>query len=176
MNISNPRRILAVGACDSGVLQLLEELTGSSPTPVGDTFAGLSHDLRLETPYYTADVPIWLDDVTNIEEWRAEFTKPEAREVVSVVGAWAYCFRKPVNEERLKGIVARMKAIQDVVEKNCGYGWDGVCLAIAMPQSTTPHLEKSAEDWEDMCREFGFEFVDSEAKGKNEFGGKYNHR
>ena len=45
-----------------------------------------------------------------------------------------------------------------------------MCLAVAMPQSTTPYLEKPTEEWEELCIEHGFEYVDSEAKGKNEFG------
>ena len=40
-----------------------------------------------------------------------------------------------------------------------------------MPQSTTPYLEKSFEEWEELCMEFGFEYVDAEAKGRNDFGG-----
>lgn len=171
MEIPNPRRILAVGASDAGVLQFLKDLTGSAPKQVDNSIAGLSHTLRLETSYYTADLPIWIDDISDIQEWRTEFMKPEAREVVSVVGAWIYCFRKPVHEKAMESIRAGMQAIQEVVEKACGYNWDGVSLAIAMPQSTTPHLEKSAEDWEDLCRDLGFEYVDAEAKGKNELGG-----
>lgn len=171
MDISNPRRVLAVGASDSGVLQLLKDLTGSAPEQVDDSIAGISHNLRLETSYYTVDIPIWIDDISDIQAWRNEFMKPEAREVVSVVGAWIYCFRKPVHEEEIEGIKASMEAIQNVVEKGCGASWDGICLAVAMPQSTTPHLEKSTDDWEDWCRESGFEYVDAEAKGRNEFGG-----
>ena len=41
-----------------------------------------------------------------------------------------------------------------------------------MPQAVTPHLELSFDEWEDICREFGFEFVDAEATGRNEYGGK----
>jgi hypothetical protein len=52
-----------------------------------------------------------------------------------------------------------------------GYAWDGACLAVAMPQSTTPNLQKSTDEWEDLCRESGFEYIDSEAKGRNEYGG-----
>jgi hypothetical protein len=57
-----------------------------------------------------------------------------------------------------------------VIEKACGYGGEMVCLAVAMPQSITPYLEKEAEEWEEMCMEYAFEFVDYEKKGKNEFG------
>jgi len=31
--------------------------------------------------------------------------------------------------------------------------------------------ERSPEEWEDMCQEFGFEFVDFEAKGRNQYSG-----
>lgn len=64
-----------------------------------------------------------------------------------------------------------LQAIADVMEKACGYSSDTVCLAVAMPQSTTPYLEKSFEEWEELCMEFGFEYVDAEAKGRNDFGG-----
>ncbi|KAF2635272.1 hypothetical protein P280DRAFT_198417 [Massarina eburnea CBS 473.64] len=170
MEIRHPRRILALGAPDAGVLALLKDLTGSAPDLVTDTTAGLSHEWQVSTKYYTATLPIWLDEIPNISEWRTEFTKPEAREVVSVLGAWIFCFRKPVTSAHLDTIKETLRAIADVIEKACGYGGDQVCLAVAMPQSTTPYLEKSAEEWDELCMEYGFEFVDVEAKGKNEFG------
>ncbi|OCK77998.1 hypothetical protein K432DRAFT_332874 [Lepidopterella palustris CBS 459.81] len=170
MEIEHPRRILAVGAPDSGVLHLLKDLTGSSPDLVSDSTAGLSHTWELETRYYTASLPIWIDEIPHVRDWREEFVKPEAREVVGALGAWIYCFRKPVREEHVVVIKETLQAIADVVEKACGYSSDAVCLAIAMPQSTTPYLEKSFEEWEELCMEFGFEFVDAEAKGRNEFG------
>ncbi|KAJ4299550.1 hypothetical protein N0V90_004796 [Kalmusia sp. IMI 367209] len=170
MEIHNPRRILALGAPESGVLSLLKDLTGSAPDLVSDTTAGLSHEWHLETKYYTAKLPIWIDEIPDVSEWRTEFTKPEAREVVSVLGAWIFCFKKPIAEKDVDTIKETLQAIADVIEKACGYGADQVCLAVAMPQSTTPYLEKSTEDWDELCMEYGFEFVDSEAKGKNEFG------
>ncbi|KAF1837733.1 hypothetical protein BDW02DRAFT_490740 [Decorospora gaudefroyi] len=170
MEIKNPRRILAIGAPDSGILPLLKELTGSAPEPSSETTAGLTHEWQLETKYYTATLPIWLDELPNVAEWRAEFTKPEAREVVNVLGAWIYCFKKPVEAKDVATIKETMQAVADAIERACGYGGDMICLAVAMPQSTTPYLEKSSEEWEELAMEYGFEYVDSEAKGKNEFG------
>ncbi|KAF1960970.1 hypothetical protein CC80DRAFT_269000 [Byssothecium circinans] len=170
MEIRNPRRILALGAPESGVLGLLKDLTGSAPDLVTDTTAGLSHEWHVTTKYYTATLPIWVDEIPSVAEWRTEFIKPEAKEVVSVLGAWIFCFRKPVTSSQLDTIKETLKSIADVIEKACGYGGDQVCLAVAMPQSTTPYLDKSNEEWEEECMEYGFEFVDSEAKGKNEFG------
>jgi hypothetical protein len=87
-----------------------------------------------------------------------------------VLGAWIYCFKKPVEEKDVDTVKDTMQAIADAIERACGYGGDQVCLAVAMPQSTTPHLEKSSEEWDELAMEYGFEYVDSEAKGKNEFG------
>ncbi|KAF2011229.1 hypothetical protein BU24DRAFT_435773 [Aaosphaeria arxii CBS 175.79] len=171
MEILNPRRILALGAPDAGVLTLLKELTGSTPSAVSNTIAGLTHDFPLTTKYYTATLPIWIDEIPSTTLWRDEFSKPEAREVVSALGAWIFCFRKPVSEEDVTAIRDVLSAIADVIEKAMGYAaGDQVCLAVAMPQSTTPYLEKSGEEWEEVCLEYGFEFVDFEKSGKNEFG------
>ncbi|KAF2126454.1 hypothetical protein P153DRAFT_297908 [Dothidotthia symphoricarpi CBS 119687] len=170
MEIKNPRRILAVGPPDSGVLKVLKTLTGSAPEPTAETVAGLTHEWRIETKYYTATVPIWIDEISNVTDWQAEFTKPEAREVVTALGAWMYCFKKPVEEKDVDTIKETMQAVAKVIERACGFGGDMVCLAVAMPQSTTPYLEKSGEEWEETCMEYGFEYVDFEAKGKNEFG------
>ncbi|KAF8454322.1 hypothetical protein BGX38DRAFT_1267915 [Terfezia claveryi] len=62
--IANPRRILLVGAPNSGKLTILKELTGSLPPTAQSqlSHAGLSHTLSLRTNYYEADVPIWVDE------------------------------------------------------------------------------------------------------------------
>lgn len=121
------------------------------------------------------------------EAWQSEFVKPEAKEVVSALGAWIFCFRKPLDEKQLVRLLflqlngtlidsaknatkESIRAIADVIKKACGYSWDGTCLAVGMPQGITPHLQLDDEDWEEFCRELGFEYVDATTKGKNEFG------
>ncbi|QDS77449.1 hypothetical protein FKW77_006857 [Venturia effusa] len=170
MDITNSRRILALGAPDAGVLALLKDLTGSSPTPVDSTTAGLLHTWKLETQYYRAELSIWIDEIVDLEAWRAEFVKPEAKEVVSALGAWIFCFRKPISQEELGVIKESIRAIADVIRKACGYSWDGTCLAVGMPQGITPHFQLDDEEWEEFCRELGFEYVDATTKGRNDFG------
>lgn len=87
-----------------------------------------------------------------------------------MLGAWIYCFKKPVEQKDADEINETMQAIADAIERACGIGGDMVCLAVAMPQSITPYLEKTGEEWEEACMEYGFEYIDFEAKGKNEFG------
>ena len=82
------------------------------------------------------------------------------------------CFQRPIDDAALAEVETLLEHVSEVVKEGCGYSWDGVCLAVAMPQSITPFLEKSLGDWEDLCQEFGFEFVDFEGKGRNEYAGK----
>lgn len=64
-----------------------------------------------------------------------------------------------------------LKAVSEVIKKARGYSWDGVCLAVATHQSTVPYLDKDVDEWEDICRSFDFEYIDAEAKGRNDYGG-----
>ncbi|KAF7909320.1 uncharacterized protein EAF01_003038 [Botrytis porri] len=169
MEIPHPRRILAVSRPNSGLVDLLKGLTGSAPALTGDSIAGVTHEWSIKTNYYTASVPIWLDEIHEPEIWCKEFLAPEAREVLTVLGAFIVCFRKPVDEAELQAIKILLESVAEVVKEGCGYTWDGVCLAVAMPQSTTPYLEKSFDEWEELCQEHGFEFVDFESKGRNEY-------
>jgi hypothetical protein len=102
--------------------------------------------------------------------WRAEFSKDEAKEVIEVVGAWIYIFRKPVTDDDLTSIKTTMSAIKSVISKACDEYWEGTCLAIGTKQSTTTSLRLEGDSWEDFCQEHGFEYIDAEAKGKNEYG------
>lgn len=177
MEITNCRRILAIGPPECGLLELLKDLTGTTPTPNPDnTLAGLSHTWKITTPYYSATIPIWLDEITSAPTWSSEFLKPEAREVLSVLGAFVVCFRKPVDRAQLERIKGLLEAVREVVREGCGFAWGGVCLAVGMRQSVTPYLEMSGkewEEWEDFCGDLGFEWVDFEAVGRNEFGGMF---
>jgi hypothetical protein len=55
----------------------------------------------LKTQYYTAELGIWIDELPDVGAWGEEFKKEEAREVVTAVGAWIFCFRKPVRQSEL---------------------------------------------------------------------------
>jgi hypothetical protein len=137
------------------------------------TVAGTTHHWPLKTAYYTATVPIWLDEITSPSTWSSEFLAPEAKEVLTALGAFIVCFRKPIDEAELKNVKEMLESVGEVVKEGCGMAWDGVCLAVAMPQGVTPYLEKSFDEWEELCQDFGFEFVDFESKGRNEYSGKH---
>ncbi|EPS44567.1 hypothetical protein H072_1470 [Dactylellina haptotyla CBS 200.50] len=165
------RRILIVGRRDSEVLQFLETLTGSLPSHQhSESHAGLTHTLTLKTQYYTSTIPIWIDEITDPVEWSTAYASKEAKEVRQVLGAIIYVFKRPTSEAEFTDMVTEdLKGVGKVV-KACGYSWDGVCLAVAMPHSMQPQVSKSAEEWDDVTMEYGFEFVDFEAKGRNDYG------
>ena len=88
MEISHPRRILAVSQPDSGLLDLVKssiplsqntprfltpdaDLTGIEATLTADTVAGTTHNWPIKTAYYTANIPIWLDEITEPQTWSA---------------------------------------------------------------------------------------------------------
>lgn len=148
------------------------DLTGSTPAlhENGST-AGLTHEWDVQTTYYTAKVPVWIDEITDAEAWKSEFLKPEAKEVVEAIGAWVYCFRKPEDSSIGGNVEAVLKAIQDVAEEHVGYGADVVMLAVAVPKGTGTVSSNDAKhaDWEDLCLEYGFEYIDYAGRGRNEF-------
>jgi len=63
-----------------------------------------------------------------------------------------------------------MQAIADAIDRACGYSGDQVCLAVAMPQTTNPYLDLPGEEWDELCADAGFEYIDFEKTDRNEFG------
>jgi hypothetical protein len=151
-------------------LTTFQALTGSAPVPIDDSIAGLTHLWTLKTAYYTTDLNIWIDDISELSTWSAEFSKDEAKEVIEAVGAWLYVFRKPVTDDDVNEIKSTISAVKAVIAKATGDYWEGTCLAVGTKQSTTTSLRLEGEEWEEFCQEHSFEYIDAEAKGRNEFG------
>lgn len=178
MEIKHPRRLLILGPSSSGSLDLTEALTGSSPVPhASGSCAGLTHEWAIQNAYYSATVPVWIDEVVDLDEWKTEFMKEEAGEVVRAVGAWVYVFRLEkdgrVNEEVEKAL----GALQEVVEAHEGFGAESVMLAVGMSlpggKGQAGKLGKEqSEAWDDLVMQYGFEFMEFAAEGTNEFGEK----
>ena len=135
----------------------------------------MTHEWDVKTAYYSAKVPIWVDEIPDTEAWRDEFLKPEAKEVIEAVGAWIYCFNKPSSGAVSVDVEGVMKAIQSISKEHAGYGGDTVMLAVAIPHSKAALIEGASADsdeWEDVCMQYGFEYIDYAAQGKNSFGEK----
>lgn len=151
-------------------------MTGGTPiTDESGSVAGLTHEWDLRTAYYSARIPIWIDEITDVDEWKAQFTKPEAREVVEAVGAWIYCFNKGDADEEHGSqwtgeVEDTMKAIDQVVHMACGDEWEGTKLAVGLSPTAGKGQELDMEVWENVGLDHGFEVIDAGAEGKNEFG------
>lgn len=134
----------------------------------------MTHEWTLKTSYYTATIPIWIDEISDLEQWKAEFLKPEAKEVLQAIGAYIYCFSGPKagagNEVNISSDVeATMQAVSEVVERACGAMWDGTKLAIDL---TPANKGKDTAVAEEQCLDLGFEYVHLDSTGKNEYGEK----
>lgn len=127
-SIPNPRRLLILTPTSHSlptVPPLLHSLTGvavhqipTSPETQTETFAGYTthSPLHIENRYYTADVPVWVDEIpvpsaqpesktatgpepeTGTEtgtptQWKDEFSSAEARVVRDALGGVVVCIR-----------------------------------------------------------------------------------
>ncbi|KAK0751944.1 hypothetical protein B0T18DRAFT_387998 [Schizothecium vesticola] len=169
MEIQNPRRILAVSLAEATdhLSRVITDLTGTPPTPQ-PTLAGTTHPLPLTTPYYTTTVPIWLDLVSDPTEWTASFLAPEAKEVLDALGGVVVVFdllaaaAAPSDKAKSKAL---LEGVGHLVRTALGgWEWDGVLLAVgvedddgAKQQGTVG--EEDLEAWEDVCAEWGLEFI-----------------
>lgn len=176
MEVKHSRRLLALGAPGCGSLEVIEALTGSSPAPHSSgSCAGLTHEWDVRTAYYNARVPVWIDEIANVDEWKDEFLREEAGEVVQAVGAWVCVFRLSKDGELGEEAEKVMGALQEVIEAHQGLGAESAMLAVGMPAlgKKEERLSKeSREQWDDVAMQCGFEFVEYGAQGLNEFGEK----
>ncbi|QIW95306.1 hypothetical protein AMS68_000824 [Peltaster fructicola] len=148
-------------------------LTGSTASHADiDDVTEPSRTLRIETPYYSATVPIWLDELTDSTEWQREFSQPEAKQVVDAIGAWIFCFttdETPIHDEQLD---ASLEAIQAVVDLHTNGSNDAVMLAVAIPRDSTVITEDRLTQLEDITMRYNFELINYAATGLNDFGEK----
>ncbi|KAI2778138.1 hypothetical protein F4815DRAFT_478100 [Daldinia loculata] len=174
MDISNPRRILAVSLADSThhLTKVIKDLTGTHPEQTSTSLAGSSHNLSLKTAYYTAEVPIWLDLISSPSEWAGSFLSPEAREVLEVLGGVVVVFSLPVKSQtdEIKAAQELIQNVGKVVKDGLGgWSWDGVGLCLGVGEID------DVDEWEDCCAEWGLEFVQVKSQSvatRNEFGEK----
>lgn len=132
-------------------------------------------------------MPVWLDLVAAPDEWAVSFLAPEAKEVLDALGGVVVVFALAEGggaKARAKELVAHVGRV--VREGLGGWEWDGVLLAIGVGTGRK-HEAVGSEDeevvideWEDVCAEWGLEFVhvhdgdgnsDGDGSGdRNEFG------
>ncbi|KAH8664205.1 hypothetical protein BX600DRAFT_463981 [Xylariales sp. PMI_506] len=174
MEISNPRRVLAVSLADSSnhLSKVVKELTGVVPVSATESLAGTTHPLDLKTAYYTASVPIWLDLISTPSEWAESFLSPEAKEVLDVLGGVVVVFPLPTKPQSDEGEAAKelIRHVGTVVKEGLGgWNWDGVGLCLGVGEID------DVDEWDDCAAEWGLEFVQVRAKSvesRNEFGEK----
>lgn len=159
-------------------LTLCPDLTGTEPEPASSSLAGTTHDLDIQTAYYTATVPIWLDLITTPSEWAGTFLSDEAKEVLEVLGGVVAVFAIPpdaadssIGHDQVKNLIREVGKV--IKEGLGGWEWDGVTLAVGVGE--VAHLD-DLDMWDEVCGDAGLEFVhvasSAAEDARNEFGGK----
>lgn len=98
-----------------------EDTTSPVPPDTKTSFAGYTthSPLRLNTKYYSAEIPIWVDEVpfpgteesipsqtstdASVQQWRTEFLSDEAEVVRDAVGALLVCVKNPSETDPRPG-------------------------------------------------------------------------
>lgn len=146
--ISNPRRLLVVTPAphsQATIPPFLQTLTGapvnnvpgdhddgSGPAAASSLAGYTTHPpLRIETKYYTAEVPIWVDEIPLLSsspvqpddggdggkkesQWSAEFLSDEARVVRDAIGAVVVCVQNPAPRSSTRGGALPETSVKDV--------------------------------------------------------------
>ncbi|KAK1783542.1 hypothetical protein QBC45DRAFT_388631 [Copromyces sp. CBS 386.78] len=171
------------------------EQNTAKPSP---SLAGTTHALPLSTPYYTASIPIWLDLISSPAEWSASFLSEEAKEVLGVLGGVVCVFEVPSLKstgassetgKRKEETKEFIKGVGKVVREGLGgWEWEGVSLAVGVTAAgkvggkvapggvdemeVDMEMEDEINEWEDLCAEWGLEFVHHQVAGPDVGGNK----
>ncbi|RDA90230.1 hypothetical protein CP533_6870 [Ophiocordyceps camponoti-saundersi (nom. inval.)] len=169
MDVSNPKRLLAVSLekqTDSlrqilKGMAFLHESPFCEEVPPTTSLAGTTHNLRLETNYYKASIPVWLDVMAEPAEWADSFLSDEAAEVLAVLGGLVVVLDlgSDVDGEELRRLV---RDVGRVVHRLGGWEWDGVRLVVGFGDVG----EDEVDEWDQLCVETGFEFVHVDSKSR----------
>ncbi|KAK9359758.1 hypothetical protein V1504DRAFT_457060 [Lipomyces starkeyi] len=163
------------------------------------TLTLLNKYFETEVPIWIDEYDDTSDD-TGIRGWATSFSSADANEVVSALGAIVYTFRKPETRDEYVDVKSKveqelriihdmlishyksqnMEDQQDEEDFDELIDWDGISLAVAIPSATAKTLssddmnkasiELDAEEWETLLQPFGFEFIDIQKKGRNDYG------
>ena len=114
-------------------------------------------------------MPVWIDLIASPSDWAASFLSDEAAEVLAVLGGLLLVFPLPGTAAPPEPTRELIRQIGRVVQDGLGgWEWDGVGVAVGVGEGPT-------EEWDELCAEAGFEFVQvkgTEGEERNEFGGK----
>ncbi|KTW32599.1 uncharacterized protein T551_00084 [Pneumocystis jirovecii RU7] len=160
------KKILLLGTPKSGKLTFLKELTGSLPKISSNKInhAGIIHQVKFDTKYYKATVDIWVDEFSDeeIDIWVESYLSEEAAPVREALGAIVIVFRETEKRPFYEHVLRQVKKIRQIVEA-CDSSWDGVLLAVKMPEKDLNTVSSNQIDHNalsDACLNENFEYVD----------------
>jgi hypothetical protein len=197
--ITNPRRLLILTPTTQSLTTippLLHSLTGvpiteppqqeteiskETSAPPKTSFAGYTthSPLRLSTKYYTAEIPLWVDEIPlpdkekteTISQWRTEFLGGEAEIVRDAVGALVVVVHAPELSSTLpsdqhadtgiaerddvlavRGLMSDVGAVKAIIDEERGGMGDvpGVLVLVGAKKSVSVAAKTTATDEDEL--------------------------
>ncbi|KAG5513697.1 hypothetical protein PMAC_000735 [Pneumocystis sp. 'macacae'] len=161
------KKILLLGTPKSGKLSFIKELTGSLPKISSNetNHAGIIHQMKFDTKYYKTVVDIWVDEFLDdeIDSWVKTYLSEEAALVRKALGAIVIVFRETEKRPFYEHVLRQVKKVKQIVEA-CDPSWDGILLAVKMPEKDSLNAISSNHiDYDTLssaCLNENFEYVD----------------
>ena len=131
-------------------------LTHGSPDAVDGSLVGASHKHEISNKYYSATIPVWIDDLQDLDGWLEGFMSDEATEVRDEIACYMLVVQTPCSRERYEHVLSMMKAINKVI----GLGTqEATSMLILMPNPHTSSFCPTHDEWEDACMDLDFDFA-----------------
>lgn len=127
-----------------------------SPQPTDGDLVGSSHQYVISNKYYCANIPIWVDDLQDIDAWRKGYLSEEAAEVREEIACYIFVARVPSAQTEYDQIQTRINLIASVAAT---VYHDKLCLLVLTPNPVSSSFSVSLDEWQDVCLGCDFEYA-----------------
>ncbi|KAI5955201.1 IRC6 [Candida jiufengensis] len=179
--------ILIVGPPNSGKLRISKLIQGIKDDKISETrehnstdsHSGLIHKTKITTKYYTSNVDIFIDEIPSkrtpifseddkinaLKKWCNEFFSPEMESLVESLDGIIFTINIKDDSleyaDELLNVVHRVKTLSN--EDNL------LAVVATTPKGSNGWDKRYFDEIEDIFIEHGFEFIDFDKQGKNEY-------
>lgn len=173
-----PNNVLVLGPPKSGKIRIAQYITNDLDTETiqSHSHSGLIYNCDLTTKYFLVSLNLLIEEYPeerttgqkeyheHLEKWQSEFASEEFAELREALDGAIFTFNMESTEpDQLQKSLQVFSKVKDVLGEN----WEGFCVVAGT--SDHPVDELKVEALEDEVLLFGFEFVNFNESGTNEY-------